>query len=72
MNLNGYIVTEADLFHQPVEHLLGRIRIDAEELRLEVESRIDNGASFKEVKEVFHEISLLDDLALALRDYPEI
>ncbi len=69
MNLNGYIITEADLFHQPVEYLLGRIRI---ELRLEVESRIDNGASFKEVKEVFHEISLLDDLALALRDYPEI
>ncbi len=62
MNLNGYIITEADLFHQPVEY---RIRI---ELRLEVESR----SSFKEVKEVFHEISLLDDLALALRDYPEI
>jgi hypothetical protein len=72
MNLNGYIITEADLFHQPVEYLLGRIRIDAEELRLEVESRLDNGASFKEVKALFHEMKLLDELALTLRDYSEI
>jgi len=72
MNLNGYILTEADLFHQPVEHLLGRIRIDVEELSLEAESRLDNGASFKEVKDLFHDMKLLNDMALVLRDYPEI